>query len=336
VAHGIEAQVEGGWGVLRRQTTTIGTNGVEDVVGGEEGKIVLAAAMAVVRRLVTRYSLGALYVVDEHDFAQLRDAVKMLDRTYTPIDDTAGAHTAADAVAAAVDAVAVCELVVRILGALSLLRWTSLVLYSASTPEGEDGTNGSQLPSSLRSTRDAPGKVSGNPENEDDVFSRAFVDPYRRAMDAASLHRGPTHNTLLQQALRSLARDREAASSAASGSDEAGSVTSGSDTHTSGAEANIRFTSENAVQEDEDNELFDSFVQQGRDSWTYVQGAGDDEESWASQLTPTMLWTHALELLAARASTSSRRLQRIKAPAALLHQAAAALPAERLASEATH
>ncbi|GAB2292393.1 hypothetical protein Dimus_026634 [Dionaea muscipula] len=32
-------------------------------------------------------------------------------------------------------------------------------------------------------------------------------------------------------------------------------------------------------------------------SWTYIPGAGDDEESWARGLTPTLFWIHAYDLI---------------------------------------
>jgi hypothetical protein len=34
-------------------------------------------------------------------------------------------------------------------------------------------------------------------------------------------------------------------------------------------------------------------------SWSYIQGAGDDEENWAQGLKPDKFWSHAEELLAA-------------------------------------
>jgi tRNA A64-2'-O-ribosylphosphate transferase len=32
-------------------------------------------------------------------------------------------------------------------------------------------------------------------------------------------------------------------------------------------------------------------------SWQYIPGAGDDEESWARGLTPTLFWKHSYDLL---------------------------------------
>jgi tRNA A64-2'-O-ribosylphosphate transferase len=32
-------------------------------------------------------------------------------------------------------------------------------------------------------------------------------------------------------------------------------------------------------------------------SWHYIPGAGDDEESWARGLTPTLFWKHSYDLL---------------------------------------
>lgn len=32
-------------------------------------------------------------------------------------------------------------------------------------------------------------------------------------------------------------------------------------------------------------------------SWNYIPGAGDDEESWARGLTPTLFWKNAIDLI---------------------------------------
>lgn len=32
-------------------------------------------------------------------------------------------------------------------------------------------------------------------------------------------------------------------------------------------------------------------------SWSYIAGAGDDEESWARSLTPNLFWSHAYDLI---------------------------------------
>ena len=34
-----------------------------------------------------------------------------------------------------------------------------------------------------------------------------------------------------------------------------------------------------------------------RKGWTYVQGAGDDEEAWSCGLTPAQFWLHSERLL---------------------------------------
>ncbi|CAM9332838.1 unnamed protein product [Chrysoparadoxa australica] len=43
-------------------------------------------------------------------------------------------------------------------------------------------------------------------------------------------------------------------------------------------------------------------------SWEYIQGAGDDEESWAQSLTPSMFWAQAQEFIACSSPEAAREM----------------------------
>ena len=62
-----------------------------------------------------------------------------------------------------------------------------------------------------------------------------------------------------------------------------------------GIAANGDDSCDSNVLQESDDEACDSHLT--RNSWSYIQGAGDDEESWAMGLTPQLFWNYATEIL---------------------------------------
>ena len=51
-------------------------------------------------------------------------------------------------------------------------------------------------------------------------------------------------------------------------------------------------------------------------SWSYIQGAGDDEEHWAKGLTPALFWRHRDDLLASDREHACSVLASLRTPSA--------------------
>jgi hypothetical protein len=156
---------------------------------------------------------------------------------------------------------------VGLLAPLAGLKASSLVLYSASAPETSAGTNGSKFDDVAvlaRAVKVRADLLAADAGGGADGLRREGVDdvykcPFAARAGAAS---AASHNQLLQAVLARMRRHGSLGSFAAPA-----------------------------------QETYTAAERQCRDSWTYVQGAGDDEEAWAHGLSPEVFWAHCLPLL---------------------------------------